>query len=335
MTETFSAGPCRIVRKVSLDGSGPWLRVTTRLEPCRSCGASVHRGPFAFSQRAQWSYSPSVGGFNPDAQYKAPLILVQSGRLAFGVVPDVTALNRDTLSSAPMPWTWTSRPSLAVRRLHAGQDGAPFGLSHRHPTAVEAGEAAGERLFSAGDSYGPGGAGVPPVRAVSLGAVRPSRAKWRPPNSREGPAPTRTSPVRPMAATRVGAGVAQGWLRIALPDGSTGGGVSTSRALGPRSSISPPGSTACGPHSAWRCMHVRTSNNDLLQLAMETVNLALQSPGPNGAFKCIAALDKDDQLVWGAGDGSGGSTIQGYLGYDMSWTAYWLLRWRAGPVAWS
>jgi len=101
MTEVFSAGPYRIVRKISLDGSGPWLRVTTRLEPSGTGELQSVADRFAFSQRAEWSYSPSVGGFNPDAQYKAPLILVQSKRLAFGIVPDVTRLNRDTLNLCP------------------------------------------------------------------------------------------------------------------------------------------------------------------------------------------------------------------------------------------
>jgi len=32
--------------------------------------------------------------------------------------------------------------------------------------------------------------------------------------------------------------------------------------------------------------------------------------------------------VWAAGDGAGNSVKTGYLGFDMSWTAYWLLKWR-------
>ncbi len=85
------------VTKAVLDGNGPWLRVTTRLESSQTGELQSLADRFAFSQRAEWSYSPSVGGFNPDAQYKAPLILVQSKRLAFGIVPHVGVLNRDTL----------------------------------------------------------------------------------------------------------------------------------------------------------------------------------------------------------------------------------------------
>lgn len=36
----------------------------------------------------------SVGGYIPDAPYKAPLALLQSGRVALGIVPDLAALDR-------------------------------------------------------------------------------------------------------------------------------------------------------------------------------------------------------------------------------------------------
>ena len=36
--------------------------------------------------------------------------------------------------------------------------------------------------------------------------------------------------------------------------------------------------------------------------------------------------------MWAAGDGSGSSVKTGYLGFDMSWTAYWLLKWRAAGL---
>jgi hypothetical protein len=69
---------------------------------------------------------------------------------------------------------------------------------------------------------------------------------------------------------------------------------------------------------------------ELLDMAGRTMNLALKSPGYDGAFKCIAVPvpGTQDSVVWGAGDGNGGSTGGGFLGYDMSWTAYWLLRWQ-------
>ncbi len=50
-----------------------------------------------FSRHSAWSFSPSVGGFDPDAQYKAPVILVQNNRVAFGIVPDMATLDQKTL----------------------------------------------------------------------------------------------------------------------------------------------------------------------------------------------------------------------------------------------
>jgi hypothetical protein len=68
LVEELAAGPHRIVRKLSILGGGPWLRVVTRLEP--AAGAALHQlaDRFRFTARPDWSFAPSVGGFNPDAQ---------------------------------------------------------------------------------------------------------------------------------------------------------------------------------------------------------------------------------------------------------------------------
>jgi len=123
MTETFSSGPYRIVRRISLDGSGPWLRVMTRLEPSQAVELRSVADRFLLSQHSEWSYSPSVGGFNPDAQYKAPVVLAQSKRMAFGIVPDVTVLNRDTLRLChhALDLDVTSSPSFRVGFIPARQ----------------------------------------------------------------------------------------------------------------------------------------------------------------------------------------------------------------------
>ena len=63
------------------------------------------------------------------------------------------------------------------------------------------------------------------------------------------------------------------------------------------------------------------------------MQLALQAPGTNGAFKCIAVpVAGGKSTVWAAGDGAGSSTEKGFLGYDMSWTGYWLLRWHMAKL---
>ncbi|MCY2995966.1 MAG: exo-alpha-sialidase, partial [Planctomycetota bacterium] len=97
LVEEFAVGEHRILRKLSLVGEGPWIRVVTRLEPSRQMSLHQLSDQLRFSHRAAWSYSPSVGGFNPDAQYKAPLILVQAGRVALGLVPDLAVLGREDL----------------------------------------------------------------------------------------------------------------------------------------------------------------------------------------------------------------------------------------------
>jgi hypothetical protein len=77
----------------------------------------------------------------------------------------------------------------------------------------------------------------------------------------------------------------------------------------------------------------RTGKESLLKLAHQTVEIALKAPGRDGAFKCIAVSAKDGKsAIWAAGDGAVGSTKDGLLGYDMCWTGYWLLRWRASHL---
>lgn len=97
LVEELAAGEHRIIRQLKIVDNGPWIRVVTRLEP--SGRASLHQlaDHLKFSHRADWSFSPSVGGFNPDAQYKAPLVLVQADRVALGIVPDLAVLGREEL----------------------------------------------------------------------------------------------------------------------------------------------------------------------------------------------------------------------------------------------
>ncbi|MCX5644691.1 MAG: hypothetical protein NTZ17_08390 [Phycisphaerae bacterium] len=333
MTEVLSAGPYRIVRKISPEGSGPWLRVTTRLEPSQAVELQSVTDRFTFSQRAEWSYSPSVGGFNPDAQYKAPLVLVQSKRLAFGVVPDVTALNRDTLRLChhALDLDVTKSPSLRVGFM-------PAKLA-RHSVYRMDTQRAWKLERPLDNVYfllvtataEPGQAYRQGVRFHWERFGRPSQSVAA--EQQKGTGPYQDLALFDQWRQRVWDQESRkAWLQIVLPDGSIGGGVSTSRALGPRSVYLSSWFNSLRTSLGMALYARRTANNDLLQLAAQTVELALQSPGANGAFKCIAALDKNSQPVWGAGDGSGGSTIQGFLGYDMSWTAYWLLRWREAQL---
>jgi len=75
LTEELALGDHRVIRKLTIQGEGPWIRVVTRLQPSGQLSLHQLSDRLRFPQRADWSYSPSVGGFNPDAQYKAPLAL--------------------------------------------------------------------------------------------------------------------------------------------------------------------------------------------------------------------------------------------------------------------
>lgn len=82
LVEEFATVGHRIIRKLSCVDNSPWVRVVTRFEPTGQIALRQLADRFRFVHQPDWSFSPSVGGFNPDAQYKAPLILVQTGRAA-------------------------------------------------------------------------------------------------------------------------------------------------------------------------------------------------------------------------------------------------------------
>ena len=97
LVEEFALGAHRVVRKLTIADDGSWVHVATRFVPSGVAALKQAADHLKFSRRSDWSFSPSVGGFDPDAQYKAPLILVQNERVAFGIVPDVATLDRQIL----------------------------------------------------------------------------------------------------------------------------------------------------------------------------------------------------------------------------------------------
>jgi hypothetical protein len=336
LVEEFTAGPHRIVRRLTIEPAGSWIRVVTRLEPAGP--ASLHQffDRLRFSHRAEWSFAPSVGGFVPDAQYKAPLILVQNGRLALGIVPDLAVLHREELerSNHALDLDLPAGPALSVGFLPA--------RFARH--SVYAADPA--RVWNAG-------AAVENAYYIFLTAsAEPGQAyrqavRWH---------WNRFGRAQQAAAAAQQAGVdvdfrgltlfddwrkavwqeesPRRWLAVPLADGSTGGGVETIRWGHPRPSVY---------LSAWfntlrtsygMALYARRAHNEkLLAMAQQTVELALKSPGRDGAMKCIAVPGKKGEpTVWAAGDGCGASVKDGFLGYDMCWTGYWLLRWRASQL---
>ncbi len=333
LVEELSAGEHRVVRKLTILGNGPWIRVVTSLDPVGRVSLRELRDCFRFPLRADWAFSPSVGGFNPDAQYKAPLILVQAGRTAFGIVPDVAVLGRDELNrcSHALDLDVPAGPMLSVGFMPGRMvSHAVYSLdTNRTWTADKPIQNAYYLLVTA--TAAPAQAYREAVRFQweQFGRVEQARAadqqagtdsnylsitlwdQWR-------------EVVWKQESPRM-------WLSVPLPDGTIGGGVRTKRwGPGPSVYLSSWFNTLRTSYGM-ALFAKRTGNTNLMKLAIQTVEVALKAPGRDGAFKCIA-VPQEGQTIWAAGDGSGGSTKDGFLGYDMTWTGYWLLKWHAAGL---
>lgn len=332
LVEEFSSGPARIRRTLTLEDGGPWVHAVTRLEhaaPLHSFSDQFHT-----AIPPDWTYSPSVGGFNPDAFYKAPLILVQSDRRAVGIVPNTNSLPREML----------------LRCNHAIDLDAPAGLLSAGfiPARLAYHSVYREDLDRQWDPppvvensyFLYASAGAAPRQAFR-DAVRLHWRRLAQPElaiaaaAQSGTAPEYQSSRLFDEWRRVvwDRESPRNWLSVPLPSGADGGAVRTIRWGAPAPSAY---------LSAWfnslrtsygMALYARRNNNpELLRLARQTVQLALEAPGIDGAFKCIALPD-NGAVRWAAGDGAGSSVVDGFLGFDMSWTAYWLLRWREAALS--
>lgn len=327
-----------IERTIGCDDDG-WIVVETRLLPgpeplvlgsCMDC--------YAFAHPASWCYLPSVGGFAHDAQYKAPLALIQDGPMAIAVVPDLDAIDRADLArcnhamrlDAPTrsisvghaPGTMVSHCVYAPDRSRSWTAGSP--VVNRHLLLVTA-SAAPRQAFRAavrlhwnrfGRPAQPRTAGLQAGTGPELGGLT-TFDSWR---------------------NQVWDGFSRrAWLSVPLPGGATGGAVRMDRWGGAPSVYLGSWFNSMRTAVGMALWARRAGRGDLLDLAGQTLALALHAPGRDGAFKCIAAPGAAG-VRWAAGDGCGASTEGGYLGFDMAWTGYWMLRWRAeglpgsGPV---
>ncbi len=329
LLEEFEVAGQRAERKVSLE-DGPWIHVSSRLEPTGEMPLRGFVDYFRFALQPDWSFAPSVGGFVPDSHYKAPLVLVQSGAVALGIVPDLAVLDRPTLERCnhTLSLDVPAGPILSVGFLPARY---AYHSVYERDTGRTWAAAPVENAY-----YLLISASMPPGQAYREAV----RFHWR----RFG-----LIEQAEAAAQQVGTDVRYRelalwddwrrkvwreqtraeWLTVPLPDGSIGGGVATKR-WGPGPSVY---------LSAWfntlrtsfgmALYSRRVGDSALLEMAEQTTRLAVDAPGREGAFKCIAVPGRSGEpTLWAAGDGSGASTERGFLGYDMSWTAYWLLRWR-------
>ena len=332
LLEEFQGDGYTLRRTVSPYGDGPWVKVTSQLVPSRPVQLHSFADSFKTSIRPDWTYSPSVGGFNPDAKYKSPVILVQSGPRAFAIVPDVLSLTREVLKRCnhSLDLDVPAGPLLSVgftpaRRLYHSvykddldqvwttadpvqnsyflymTASAPPAQAFRDAVRFHWNEFGRAELPIAADQQ----AGTDEKFLGCKLWDEWRRVVWE-----------QESPDE--------------WLQMPLPDGSEGGAVRTLRWGRPHYSVYLGAWFNSLRTSYGMALYARrTQNSALTRLAQQTLQFALMTPGVAGAFKCIGVTgDTPGDVRWAAGDGSGASVASGYLGFDMSWTAYWLLKWR-------
>jgi hypothetical protein len=353
LVEEFSVGGNKIRRTIRLARDGTWFHVTTRLEPSRTTGLAALVDRYRFLRTPDWSFAPSVGGFASDIQYKAPLVLVQSGPTAFGIVPDLATLDRAMLErcSHTLDLDVPGGPLLAVgfrpahmvshsvyapdeTRTWVAEDPVENSYYLLVTASAKAGEAYREVVRMHWETFGRPLQNEAAIQQTGT-ATPPGAYSWL----------QRLHPVAGLveADARLkgiglwddwrrevwGSETPRRWLLLPLPDGSQGGGVQTLR-WGPGPAIYLTAWFNTLRTSFGMALYARrTGDEALLQRARQTLDVALKAPGKGGAFKCIGVTNgKDLPVIWAAGDGNGDSTQAGFLGYDMAWTGYWMLRWR-------
>jgi hypothetical protein len=334
LVERLTVGPYEITRTVKLVDGGGWVHVATRLEPRGHVELHSVADNFRFEGRPDWSYSPSVGGFNPDAQYKAPLILTQERRRAFGIVPDLAVLTRELIRRCAhsLDLNVPAGPRLSVGFIPA--------RTHFHSVFMEDLDSTwtADRPF-VNSYYLLVTAAAPPGEAFREAV----RFHWEKFGRQELAAAAQEQNGTDAAYRSLGLWddwrnqvwekeSREHWLTVPLGSGSTGGAVRTVRWGRPDPSVYMSSWFNSVRTAVGMALYAkRRESRELLDLATGTIRLALAAPGRDGAFKCIA-VPRDGSVVWAAGDGSGDSVKTGYLGFDMSWTAYWLLKWRAAGL---
>jgi hypothetical protein len=332
IVETFKGDGWSVKRTIRADGNRGWLRVTSLLTPERPLTMHAFADTFQAVFTPSWSYSPSIGGYNPDAKYKAPLILVQSGSIAFGIVPDLLSLNREVLKRCnhAIDLNVPGKTALTVGFIPAKQ---AFHTVFKED--LDRTWTAGEVLENSYYIYLTGSA---PANHAYQEAVRfhwekfgrVEQAKAADEQSGTDPRYQRCGLFDDWRKAVWDVESPEAWLTVQMPDGSTGGAVSMLRAKAPQRSVYLGAwFNSLRTSYAMALYARRTGDNKLLDLAGQTLNLALKAPGPDGAFKCFAVPGKTSgKVFWGAGDGAVTSVSSGYLGFDMSWTGFWMLKWR-------
>lgn len=324
-------------RHIEFLEDGGWIHIATTFTPTQPLILHSMSDSFQSSLNPDWTFSPSVGGLNPDAKYKAPLILIQSGSTAFGIVPDLLSLDRPSLKRC------NHSMDLAVDghvQMSIGYIPAEQAYHTVFKEDLDRSWTADSRVVNSYFVY-------LSADAVPHEAYRQAvRFHWKRFGSlalvnaagEQGGTDPKYASCRLWDEWRHEVWERESrssWLPVVMPDGSIGGAVRMERAHAPKPSVYLGAwfnsmRTAFGMALYAR----RVKDEGLTVLAQQTLNLALKAPGRDGAFKCFAVPNditethRPEQVFWGAGDGAGNSVSEGYLGFDMSWTAYWMLKWR-------
>lgn len=338
--QILKAGDALIERKfMPVDGG---FRVEEHFKKLPSSALTRWNSSYAPGFENTWNYTPSVGGLVPDTYYKSPVVIAASEGVAVAIIPDLKVLSLSVLKTCnhgilydltgqgrfiapgfipaeywlhsifrPGKNTWNPTENMVNAYYLFGGDNAMnlyrqsmrflWETYGREEQAVAAKQQQG--VYSGYENY----------RLFDDWR----ELAWHTISSDE-------------------------WLESDLPDGSRGGAVAHSRwRLGDPAVFgtkTPPSYSFTAWFNALRTSYGmaiyarREGHEEMLARASHAINVVANAPSLNGAFKCYAAKRLDGSLLWFAGDGGGTISEKGYLGYDMAWTALWMLRWREAEL---
>jgi hypothetical protein len=334
--QTLKAGDALIERKFTpVDGG---FHVEEKFAKLPSSALNRWYSSYAPGFANTWNYTPSVGGLVPDTYYKSPVVIAASEGVAVAIIPDLKVLSLAVLKTCnhgilydltgqdrfiapgfipaefwfhsvfrPGKKTWKPAENMVnAYYLFGGDDG--MNLYRQSMRFLWDTHGRQEQAFAAKQQQG-----IHPGYQNHRLFDDWRKLAWHTISSKE-------------------------WLGADLPDGSKGGAVSHSRWHGGNAAEFGKKGRPSYSFTAWfnalRTSYGmglyarRTGDQEMLARASHAINVVANAPSLNGAFKCYAAKRLDGSLHWLAGDGGGKITEAGFLGYDMAWTAFWMLRWQ-------
>jgi hypothetical protein len=289
-----------------------------------------------------WNYTPSVGGLVPDTYYKSPVVIAASDKAAVAIIPDFKVLSLAVLktSNHGILYDLTEKK----RFIAPGFIPAEFWFhsvyrpSKRNWKPTE--NMVNAYYLFGGDNgmnlyrksirflWENRGRQEQAVAAKQQQGIHPGFQEYR-----------LFDDWRKLAWHTIST---KDWLEVDLPDGTKGGAVSHSRWNdGSAAEFGKKGRPSYSFTAWFNALRTsygmalyarRTGDEAMLARASDVINVVANAPSLNGAFKCYAAKKLDGSLHWLAGDGGGKITETGYLGYDMAWTALWMLRWQEAKL---